>query len=321
MIDENVEVEEVTEIDVETSLEETEETQWSKAGNVYSPSMPTVKKLPAGYYKYFNVWGQIRFARVPISLKGILKLNSRNVKDIVQDIESFWDREELFKQYKVPYKRGILLSGPPGTGKTCLIKMLIADLIKRDGVCLEFNYNLEDLTTSLEYLESIQPETPVIVIIEDIDRMRVSSVLLNILDGVISLHNVVFVATTNHPEDLDEALVNRPGRIDAHFKIDPPSASVRRQFIKSILSRGDASTLPIDQWVKDTEDLPLGHIKELIISTVVLGKDYQKALEMVKSMRDGQEDSDEIEDCVEPDCGIALEKEMYSLKKALTKGR
>lgn len=304
---------EIDEYDFENELEATANTQWSKSGSVYSPTSETVEALPPGYYKNMMVFGQIRFLKCSMKIKGLLRLNSRNVHEILQDIENFWEKEELFQLYKVPYKRGILLSGPPGTGKTCLIKMLVADMIKRGGVCLEY-FDENSLEEALRCLSTMQPETPVLVIIEDIDRMGVSSELLNILDGVINLHNVVFLATTNHPEDLDEALVNRPGRLDAHYKIDPPNKKVREQFIKSILARGDKRDFPINKWVEDTVDLPLGHIKELIVSVVVLGKDYDQALEMMRSMRAGQDDGSQ-----EPDA--LLKKLDKVVKKASKKNR
>lgn len=297
-------------------------TQWSLAGGIYTPSYPTVPRLPPGYYQYGMVMGQVRLLRKNLDLDGVLRLQSRNMNEILHDIEAFWDREKKFIKYGLPYKRGLLLSGPPGTGKTCLIKLLVKDLIRRKGICLEYNGEPDELETVLGTLSEIQEDTPVVVIMEDIDRQLVTSRLLNILDGMTPLYKVVFLATTNHPGELDEALSNRPGRLDAHYKIDPPSRAVRKQFIGSLLTKGDLRKVPMKRYLADTDGLTIGHIKELVVSVVILGKDYEQTLEMLRNLQTGRADSEEEKDPEGlDDDDSELAEALYAAEKKLKRAR
>ncbi len=290
-MDEETDYKEINYGELAKKLDEAAEIQWLKTGNMYSVSGETVKLLPPGYYKVIMFRDGIRFIKKDVDFNGILSLNSANMNEILNDIKKFWTKRETFDKYKLPYKRGILLSGSPGTGKTSLIKLIAQEVINLNGICLEYDLE-EELIEGLSSLSEIQPSTPIVVVIEDIDLRRVSSDLLNILDGVVKLRNVIFIATTNYPENIDNALINRPGRIDAHYKIGEPSEKVRRQYIKTILEVDELNKIDIEMYVKDSEGLPIGHIKELVVSTVILEKDYGQTLEMLRNMQEGREDED-----------------------------
>ena len=129
-----------------------------------------------------------------------------------------------------------------------------------------------------------------IVILEDIDSLasedRYSTTkLLNILDGVKQIENVVYIATTNYPEKLQERITNRPSRFDRRYKVEMPSNEIRRSYIENKLSEEDISNIDIDRWVKETDSMSLSHLKELIISVVVMGKDFEEALNSLKEMK------------------------------------
>ena len=109
--------------------------------------------------------------------------------------------------------------------------------------------------------------------------------LLNILDGVKQIENVVYIATTNYPEKLQERITNRPSRFDRRYKVEMPSNEIRRSYIKNKLSDQDISNIDIDRWVKETDNMSLSHLKELIISVVVMGKDFDEALNSLKEMK------------------------------------
>ena len=265
--------------------------QWVKTGRVYSYAGETVEKLPPGYYKVINVRDVVRFIKTEVEFKGLLSLHSKNIKEILSDIKSFWKKEDVYDKYNLPYKRGILLSGSPGTGKTSLIKIIIKEVIKLGGIAITFD-QYPDLKEGLFILSEIQPDIPVIVTMEDIDNWNISTEFLNILDGITQQRKVIFIATTNYPEELDEALINRPGRIDAHYIIGTPSKNIRRQYIKYILEKDELNKIDIEKYVEDTKGFPIGHIKELIVSTVILEKNYNETLEMIRNLHEGKEDED-----------------------------
>ncbi|MGW8177498.1 MAG: AAA family ATPase [bacterium] len=292
----------LSEEDIEEVLENAKKTQWGKVGNVYSVAFPTVSRLPPGYYTIYNVWGEIRFARQPLSTEGIFPTGASNAQRIIDDFDKFWKMEKRFRDYKMPYKRGFFLSGPPGSGKTCILKVLAHKIIKVGGAVLDVRESPHDLGNALEAIRDVQPDMPVLVAMEDLDKYyrRIHENLLNIMDGMIKVDRTVFVATTNYPGEFDQALINRPGRFDGHYQITPPGVKVRADFIKEFLTEEDKKVYPILKWARDTEGMPFGHIKELIVSVVVLDNDYDETLERLKNMSEGVkeecEEDDEYED-------------------------
>jgi len=282
--------------DIEQEIEETQATQWHKFGDIYFPAKPTVSSLPPGYYNVFSTYNGLRFEKVDISTTGIFLTGSPNAHEIIADIDTFWDARALFDEYEFPYKRGVFLSGPPGSGKTCIIKLAAQKLIKRGGALLDVGSNVGIIASAVKEVRTIHPAMPLIIVMEDVDRWLPDSgpqYLMNTMDGITAINGVLFVATANCTDDLDDAIMDRPGRFDVHYKIMPPRDDVRRDFITRSL-RSRAETEDIDKWTRDTNSLSFGHIKELVVSVVVFGKDYSKTLGRLMSMREGQnEDAEE----------------------------
>jgi AAA+ superfamily predicted ATPase len=278
---------------IEEVLDVAKKTQWGCVGNIYFDAIPTVSRLPPGYYVINNVYGEIRFLKQKFSIDGIVVTGSPNTKIIVDDFEKFWTMEEKFRQYNIAYKRGFFLSGPPGSGKTCVLKILSHSVIKKGGVVIDMRESPGSLGRAIGSVRDIHDNMPILVAFEDLDKYYedIHENLLNIMDGMVKINNIVFVATTNYPEAFDESIINRPGRFDGHYKMSPPGSKVREDFINTFLTPDDRSKYPINKWVIDTKGLPFGHIKELIISVAVLGNDYSGTLERIKNMSNGIEES------------------------------
>jgi ATP-dependent 26S proteasome regulatory subunit len=129
----------------------------------------------------------------------------------------------------------------------------------------------------------------VVVVIEDIDGMcrdkEVETELINLLDGVEHSSNVVYLATTNHIELLEERITNRPSRFDRRYHIKEPDEDVRKVFIEAKMKKQDLEKIDIDHWVKETEGFNLAHIKELIITVVIYGNTLEYGLNHLNEMR------------------------------------
>ena len=110
--------------------------------------------------------------------------------------------------------------------------------------------------------------------------------MANVLDGIDSSENVVFLATTNYPEKLGARIINRPSRFDKRFKIGFPSSEARRIYFEHILREDELETIDLDQWVHDTSDMSVAHLKELYVAVVILGNDYHEAIKALASMRE-----------------------------------
>lgn len=172
------------------------------------------------------------------------------------------------------------------SGKSCTLQLVARDVVTRNGIVINFPGDASVFISAYRALRDIQPETPVVVLLEDFDVTLArtdESRLLNLLDGVENLHKCVFLATTNFPERLGDRVINRPSRFDVRIKVDHPSPNMRRQYMENLVHEGDQ--IDIEAYVRDTEGMSLAHLKELFVATHVLGNNYRETVERLAEMR------------------------------------
>ncbi len=284
--------------------------QWTTGDDKrFVPAGTTKATLPPAVYEihHSNVLG-LYFEKIPVRTEGLVRFPQTNSERVLKEIETFWNKEQVFKEFKLTHKRGIMLWGPPGGGKTCTINLIMRDVVERDGVVIKFT-NPGLFIEGMRVLREIQSETPVVVLMEDIDSIiehYEESPVLNILDGVESVRKVVFLATTNYPQLLGGRILNRPSRFDKRFKIDYPNEESRMIFFKHLCGDRKPEDLKIDlmpedlkidltKWVKDTNKFSVAHLKELFVAVVILGDDYSEALKNLRLMSDHISSEDDEE--------------------------
>jgi len=254
----------------------------------------THDKLPSGYYSLqMDQKGNIYASARNFIYDDYIDLPIKEYKEILKDIDKFWSIKDKFKEYGFVFKRGILIHGKQGLGKSFLINGVIKDVIeKREGIVFSL-YNYRDLGVFHEFFRDqfrhIEPERPVVVVIEDIDGLcrdkSVETELINMLDGVEHSSNVVYLATTNNIDQLEERITNPPSRFDRRYHIQAPTKEVRKVFIEAKMKKDDLAKIDVDEWVEKTEGFNLAHIKELIISVVLYENDLEYALGHLNNMR------------------------------------
>ncbi len=189
-------------------------------------------------------------------------------------------------------KRGILLYGPPGTGKTHTIRYLASNL---PGTTT-FLITAEQVGLLPHYMSLARLLQPAMVVIEDVDliarsrdRMRSAcdetmlNSLLNEMDGLKENSDILFILTTNRPQDLEAALANRPGRIDQAIEVPVPDAPSREKLVR-LYGRGlKLSDTLVVEAVKRTDGVSAAFIKELMRRTaqaaITRGGDAKKTVE------------------------------------------
>ncbi len=175
-------------------------------------------------------------------------------KSVTEAIEIPLMHPELVKKYDIKVINGILLFGPPGTGKTMIMRAIANDM--KGVTVLEIN-GAELATTNADSAVSVLREifnrarenVPAIIFIDEIDTVipkreaeidvntQVTGALLEEMDGVKKLSGVLVIAATNRPEKLDPAIL-RPGRFDKISFVRPPNADERallfRMYLKNV---------------------------------------------------------------------------------------
>ena len=237
----------------------------------FKPGVYTVTKGMFGY--------TLSKLKVSESEKPILNADSED--DIIRDVENFFDNKEFYTKNKFPYKRGILMYGTPGTGKTMLLKHLFTKFkSKVYGIIIECTKGL-DLDV-IKYLDNVLKDKPRILILEDIDGIESynRSVLLNFLDGVESLENTLIIATTNFPDRLDIGLVDRPSRFDRFYEVEVPNDESRVKLLH--LYFPDLKGEELDEAVKDTKGFSGAYFKELFIMKNIQKSTIKEAIDNIK---------------------------------------
>lgn len=172
-------------------------------------------------------WGSWhRSGGVPMRDFSTVALPDELQADLIGDLEAFLSQEDDYNRLGLPWHRGYVLHGPPGSGKTTIAKAL-ATRFDMDMYFVPLA-DIEDDSSLLQMFTQLNPRS--LLLLEDVD-INVSmkertdqakgvsmSALLQALDGIVTPHGLITVMTTNVFEDLDKALI-RPGRADRVFEI------------------------------------------------------------------------------------------------------
>jgi hypothetical protein len=173
---------------------------------------------------------------------------------------------ELYRALQVPYRRGVLMHGPPGNGKTSIIRALGWALREIPMVVLRPPKSFDDADLQTIFRRWTE-HAPAVLVIEDLDHILKivnTSQFLNLIDGIEGAltGGLLLLATTNHPELLDPALNNRPGRFDVVIEIPCPDVSLRRSFFAKHLPEAQQSLR--DQLIENSAGLSFSHLHEIL---------------------------------------------------------
>ena len=262
---------------------------WSKRNGVYRPVGHTQDQVPAGIYEIDNDNSGWFLTKVKFPSDNLLRLPGMPIDYILGQIDTFWTREELFKQTGLLHKRGILMYGPAGCGKTSIIRLLCDDIVhKRNGIVVMVT-NCRLAETALGGIRQIEPRRPILTIIEDIetfmgqsDESSSARALLALLDGETQVDHVVHLATTNKPDLLEDRIVKRPGRFDLVIGLNHPVADARKAYLYNIL-KDHVTEEELQAMVDETEGLGLAHLRELVVASYCLGLDRKETLARLKT--------------------------------------
>lgn len=265
-----------------------------------------IEELEASFYAegvlknaFFDM--QFNFIKRSETVNELLAWNADVRKQLDKDVIEFLKVMPILRKNGLPNSRGIILSGPPGTGKTMIAKSLAAKT---------------NVTTILISSEMIQQKNevksifrlgrklaPTLMIIEDIDtagtvsrRFTDHPILgeyLQAMDGMEPNNGMVIIATTNHTENIDPAISDRPGRFDRIIDIPLPNYSQRAGIISNIMDKmpnDEISEGDIAKLANHSSGLSGAWIREIVqtamIEAIYAGREQVSTVDLELGLKD-----------------------------------
>jgi hypothetical protein len=225
------------------------------------------------HYNYSGRGGAVKVHRLHRVDRDDVILPQKTLALLDHNVGGFVAVRNEIKALRFSGKKGLLFYGPPGTGKTHTIHYLASQLREHTTLLI----TAEHLFFVGEYFRLARFMQPAIMVIEDVDLIAhergqmhhpgqesLLNKLLNEMDGLREDADVLFILTTNRPDQLEPALASRPGRIDQAIEFPLPDEECRTK-LATLYSRGlDVPPPVMDLIVRRTEGTSPAFIKELM---------------------------------------------------------
>jgi AAA+ superfamily predicted ATPase len=263
---------------------------WVQENDMFrsSTNLKLLTKLIPGVYSLdFNRDFGFFCTKLPTLTDKLYYFSDSITLKLIEEIERFWDKKDIYKANNLVHKRGVLLTGFPGTGKTSIVNQVSQGIIDKGGVVFKMQglKNLSDYVGFLKMIfRKIEPDTPVITIIEELEEYaEAGSALLDFFDGEFSINHHVIICTSNNTEDLPESIL-RPSRIDVQIEVPLPSVLTRREYFSFLGTPSE----DLEDLVDKTVECSLADLKEIYISIYLLDYSVEDAINKVLSPRERQ---------------------------------
>jgi hypothetical protein len=204
------------------------------------------------------------------------------------DFESFFERQPWFRENRLPFRRGYLLHGPPGNGKSSAIRAMMTSRTLTAHTLRLFDSNTDDSSLDALFNDALR-ERPAMILLEDLDRAfpktgetksKVSlQQLLNCLDGVGTGEGIIVVATANEPTILDPAILRRPGRFDRVIYFADPDFGLRQAYFRRMHPAFE--TISLEEVATESDMFSFAQLREAYITA------GQRAFERKDEIKEG----------------------------------
>lgn len=268
---------------------DTAKMQYRMSGNTFVRCGSTSPSLPSGFYDVVDMgnsgWGLA--PKSPVS-DDLIDIPGTVADEIFTDIDSFLASKDLYMSYGLTHKRGYLLYGPPGSGKTSVGMMLAKRFIERVGGIVIYADDVGTFYHGVAIIRDVEPGRPSMYLIEEADNIIDNVHCLSILDGELSIAGAVFVAMTNYKDRLPPRVANRPGRFDQVMYVDCPPPPVQLEYLRRVEARVGGNPGVPEKIVSCLRGLPvsMAHLREAFISHVLMGNPLSSVRDRFDAMAD-----------------------------------
>jgi len=237
------------------------------SGN-YKFNASITKALPSGMYKIVEEYNfGMCFSPVEVKSDQIIDLPGLPTKYIIEQMDNFWAGQDVYDKLHLLHKRGLLLYGEPGGGKTSIIRLLIDRVLEKEGVIVL----IDDFHSAVKAMPDIRRQdrlVPLLTLCEDMDEVLDTrghvGAALSFYDGQHQLNNVLHIATTNYPEKIESRFLKRPGRFDLVIGIHAPAQETRMAYLKAMTAGLDVTDAKLKNIVNRTDGMCISYLREIV---------------------------------------------------------
>lgn len=232
--------------------------------------------LPTGSYRYGASWKRGEFLQEQKLRDDTYIGISSLYTPIAEEIRGFVNNKIAYKNesLNVLSRLGMLLCGPPGNGKTSLIRELAYRELPSDAAVIFLNdVPSPEFTQALD--EGLGNRVKLVVFEELANMLEQvpTRVILDFMDGETSMDNTITIATTNYPQYLPKNLLERTSRFDLLYYLDNPNAEERKIFLEKF-----GKLNPSEEDIKATDGMSIADLKEIVLSAGRRNETFTQAI-------------------------------------------
>ena len=252
------------------------------AYTTYTGEVSLPKKLPAG--AYMGTVGMVGpvFEAHKFASDKLLDLPHGPASQVIKIINTFMSEatREKYRAAGLTYKRGVIMHGPPGSGKTVANRIIVDAATEKHDALTLVNPHTQHLRALVNTIKETEGNSRRIMVLwEEFENIatRKEAELLDLMDGVNQMEDILFLATTNHLDKIPKRFTERPSRFADVVYVGLPSKDVRRAYI-SAKAEMMGFKLDLEQTVDVTEGMSLDQVKNYMIFVALLEQTPDEAV-------------------------------------------